>query len=1044
MTTPPRVRLPWRFLLPALLLLPAPPALPDTPKPLRVLLLSGQNNHDWKTTTPALHAILTQSGRFAVEVTEHPEHITATALAPYHVIVGNWNAWGDAPVKQWPPAARDAFLDFLRQGRGYVSIHAGSSSFYDWPDYQQIGGMFWNLDVTSHGPPHEFTVTFPHDHPVTRGLDPFRTRDELWLRPGVHPAAQVIALADDQPLAATTALGQGRGFALLLGHSAEFMQNPGFQTLLLRGAEWAATGQVSAPSTLDPSLNADAILQAVATYRFGQDRQPILNLERWTHTVSAHPPSKSKAAAAVAAALHGNATPDAKRCLLEALSLLGSAPEIPALARALTQPDLFDHARQALERIPDEAAGDALQAALTTAKGPSRAALIQSLAHRPSPKALPQIAKYLADPDPTTVRAALDALGRLGGPQAAAALQAAEPTLPPSLRSAWGIALLRTAHSLQTMGPASEAAALFARLAQPDLPNPVRRAAFPAHVIALGESGAAALLAALTSTDHTLQSAALQTLGATRSPALLRAAADHLDQLPIGWPEAILTLCGDCADPSLLPAVTQTLAHPRPEVRQAAIAALATLGNATSVEPLARLSDTGTDEDRKAILETLTRLREPAVNQALLDALRDTPPTRPPTVIRALAARRASSALPTLLSCASHPNPNLRLEAIRALGLLADTPTARSLVPLLDRADDRTRDALEAALIEICERNPAAVTPLAHALPKAPSASQIVLLSVLGSTSTPEACAAIRTCLPSANPEVHLAAVRALASWPTSAPLEDLAKVVETSQDPKARALAARGVSRMAAHSPPLATRAAQALAAALAAASDPAAQRNYLESLAALPSLPSLQAAQNQLANPTLSQDAQTAVLTIAHAIYPWHRAEVKTALDALKTSAPSPELLRQTDALLQRIEQPANLARGGVASSPDGLEKDGHAGGDQAAIDGNPETYWDEVDGQKSYRLRIQLRQRSTLGFLRLLAFAHHDYAPRDFQILCDDRLVHTVTNAQYQNARLTVPFPPVTCDTVELHITGVYGLSPAIRELELYDMAPPPPDP
>ena len=212
---------------------------------VRVLIFSGQNNHDWKTTTPKLRSILAGSGRFAVDVTEQPAECTAEALAKYDVIVSDWNAWGDAKVKEWPAATRRAFLDFLRGGKGYVSIHAGSSSFYDWPEYQQIGGMFWNLAATSHGPPHEFAVQFTGDHPITRGLAPFKTTDELWLKPGVHPAAQLLATGDSQPLAVTTALGRGRGFALLLGHAAEYMDTPGFQALLLRGTEWAATGEVT-------------------------------------------------------------------------------------------------------------------------------------------------------------------------------------------------------------------------------------------------------------------------------------------------------------------------------------------------------------------------------------------------------------------------------------------------------------------------------------------------------------------------------------------------------------------------------------------------------------------------------------------------------------------------------------------------------------------------------------------------------------------------------------------------------------------------------
>lgn len=211
---------------------------------IRVLILSGQNNHDWRTTTPKLRSILEADGRFRVEVAERPDRCTVETFGRFDVVLGNWNAWGDAAIKSWPAATREAFLDFLRRGGGYVTIHAGSSSFYDWPEYQQIGGMFWTLDVTSHGAPHEFPVEFPIDHPITHGLATFRTKDELWLRPGVHPAARVIATGEGQPLAVTTELGRGRGFALLLGHSAEFMNSSGFGALLRRGAEWAATGKV--------------------------------------------------------------------------------------------------------------------------------------------------------------------------------------------------------------------------------------------------------------------------------------------------------------------------------------------------------------------------------------------------------------------------------------------------------------------------------------------------------------------------------------------------------------------------------------------------------------------------------------------------------------------------------------------------------------------------------------------------------------------------------------------------------------------------------
>jgi type 1 glutamine amidotransferase len=242
------------------------------------LIFSGQNNHEWRQTTPKLKSILMAGGRFAVDVTEHPEQCDAKSFARYDVILSDWNTFGNPAVTNWPDSTRSAFLEFVRRGKGFVAVHAGSSSFYDWPEYQQLAAAFWNLGPTSHGAPHEFTVKPAPDHPVTRGVAPFRTIDELWIKPGVHPGARIIATADEQPVALVTSFGKGRGFTLLLGHSAEFTDTPGFQTLLLRGAEWAATGEVSFPPNTGERLAQAAILKAVSQYHFGDSRTSVLRL----------------------------------------------------------------------------------------------------------------------------------------------------------------------------------------------------------------------------------------------------------------------------------------------------------------------------------------------------------------------------------------------------------------------------------------------------------------------------------------------------------------------------------------------------------------------------------------------------------------------------------------------------------------------------------------------------------------------------------------------------------------------------------------------
>src|SRR5262245_15337085 len=42
-------------------------------KKVRVVIIDGQNNHDWKSTTPVMHKALLDCGRFTVDVATSPQ-----------------------------------------------------------------------------------------------------------------------------------------------------------------------------------------------------------------------------------------------------------------------------------------------------------------------------------------------------------------------------------------------------------------------------------------------------------------------------------------------------------------------------------------------------------------------------------------------------------------------------------------------------------------------------------------------------------------------------------------------------------------------------------------------------------------------------------------------------------------------------------------------------------------------------------------------------------------------------------------------------------
>ena len=50
---------------------------------------------------------------------------------------------------------------------------------------------------------------------------------------------------DYEPVIIYRHINKGRSFYTILGHDVVAMRNPGFQTLLLRGTEWAASGRVT-------------------------------------------------------------------------------------------------------------------------------------------------------------------------------------------------------------------------------------------------------------------------------------------------------------------------------------------------------------------------------------------------------------------------------------------------------------------------------------------------------------------------------------------------------------------------------------------------------------------------------------------------------------------------------------------------------------------------------------------------------------------------------------------------------------------------------
>jgi type 1 glutamine amidotransferase len=226
---------------------------------IRLLILSGANNHDWKTTTPFLKKMYEDSGRFTVDVANDVLSLKGEDFGKYDALVCNYTTWPNIEGHRLPAETEKAMLDYVSSGHGFVLFHAASTAWNDWPEFGDMIGMTWKKGQSGHGKYHSFTVNIlDKDHPVTQGMKDFQhLKDELYGKQILHKDAKVLASAfsdkstngsgTNEPMIVVTGWGKGRVFHNAMGHDTKPMAGAGFQSLTLRGTEWAATGKVTIP-----------------------------------------------------------------------------------------------------------------------------------------------------------------------------------------------------------------------------------------------------------------------------------------------------------------------------------------------------------------------------------------------------------------------------------------------------------------------------------------------------------------------------------------------------------------------------------------------------------------------------------------------------------------------------------------------------------------------------------------------------------------------------------------------------------------------------
>jgi uncharacterized protein len=260
---------------------------------IRALVVDGVNNHDWATATHDIAEILTATRLFSVEVSTSPPRGAFqddwNAWKPdffrYEVVINNFNGGHLSDGIEWPLSVQASLEKFVRRGGGLVVYHAANNAFLNWHAYNEMIGLGWRspsfgpgLAVSNddkiivipqgtglepgHPPRMDFQIHVRDTHhPITAGMP------RVWMHPseqlthGQHGPAEGLTILtyahspvsnQNEPMDWVRRYGKGRVYTTMLGHTWAGEPNPnldcvGFQTLLSRGVEWAATGAVTIP-----------------------------------------------------------------------------------------------------------------------------------------------------------------------------------------------------------------------------------------------------------------------------------------------------------------------------------------------------------------------------------------------------------------------------------------------------------------------------------------------------------------------------------------------------------------------------------------------------------------------------------------------------------------------------------------------------------------------------------------------------------------------------------------------------------------------------
>lgn len=570
--------------------------------------------------------------------------------------------------------------------------------------------------------------------------------------------------------------------------------------------------------------------------------------------------------------LESDAPPAEKAITCKQLAIYGGKDAVAVLAPLLANKDLASWARIALEAIPDPAVDLALREALGKLEGRLLIGVINSMGVRRDAQAAEALVAKLKASDPEVVSAAAAALGRIGGEAPAKALEAALASAPAAARAEVAEGCILCAERFLREGQTDRALGLYDRVRQADVPKQKVLEGIRGAILARQSAGVPLLVEQLRSPDKDNFGIGLRTARELPGRAVTEALVAELERsAPERQPLLVMALA-DHADATALPALTKLAGNGPKPARLAAVRALETAGDVTSI-PVLLAAATADDADlARAGKSALTRLPGQGVDADLASRLPQASGKPRQVLIELAALRRLDSTMPAIVRSIEDADPGVRAAAVGTLGALGSDKEVGDLVKLLPKASAAERGDIEKALLAIGGRQGSSCLP--HLLPLARNddpALRRLALRALSTVGGPNALTAVEAAVDDPDEQVQDEAVRTLSVWANNWPedaavAEPLLRLARSGKKESHQVLGLRGYLQYVGGDPKLkdADKVAR-VNDVLTLLKSPEDKRSAISVVSAVPNGAALEWLTGFAADPAIAEDAYAAIVNLA-----------------------------------------------------------------------------------------------------------------------------------------------------------------------------------